>query len=89
MRAQAGTFKLPDLRQLADNIRDPVLRAVVKEPVAFWGGAFAGVLGLDIQEDPLRGWLERTRADAGVPYQMMVDRLASEAGRNRWQQRPR
>ncbi len=39
---------------------------VVQEPVAFWGGAFAGILGLDLSQDPLRGWLERTSVNAGV-----------------------
>jgi hypothetical protein len=45
---------------------DPVLRAALTEPVAFWGGVFAGALGLDEKEEPLRGWVERTAAAAGV-----------------------
>ena len=39
---------------------------VWQEPVAFWGGVFAGALGLNVDEDPLRGWLQRTAADAQV-----------------------
>ncbi len=40
--------------------------AASQEPVAFWGGVFAGALGLNVDEDPLRGWLQRTAADAQV-----------------------
>lgn len=39
---------------------------VWQEPVAFLGGVLAGVLGLNLKEDPLRSWLERTSAEAGV-----------------------
>jgi len=50
-----------------DNIGDPILRAAVKEPVAFWGGVFAGVLRLNLTEDPLKSWVERTASQAGLP----------------------
>lgn len=40
--------------------------AASQEPVAFWGGVFAGALGLNVDEDPLRSWLQRTAADAQV-----------------------
>lgn len=34
--------------------------------MAFWGGIFAGALRLDVTQDPLRTWVERTSAQAGV-----------------------
>ena len=37
-----------------------------QEPVAFWGGVFAGALGLSELDEPLRGWVERTAEQAGV-----------------------
>jgi len=40
--------------------------AASQEPVAFWGGVFAGALGLNVDADPLRSWLQRTAADAQV-----------------------
>lgn len=46
-------------------------RVAMQEPVAFWGGAFAGALGLNLQEDPLKSWLQRTASDAGVIYERM------------------
>lgn len=37
-----------------------------QEPVAFWGGFTAGALALNLSEDPLRSWIERTATDAQV-----------------------
>jgi hypothetical protein len=54
------------IEQLADGIEDPILRLAVKDPVAFTGGMFAGALKLSLNEDPLRSWIERTSALAGV-----------------------
>lgn len=34
--------------------------------MAFWGGVFAGALGLSELDEPLRGWVERTAEQAGV-----------------------
>ena len=39
---------------------DPILKSVLREPVAFIGGAVAGVLGFDLSADPLKGWIKRT-----------------------------
>lgn len=36
-----------------------------QEPVAFWGGIFAGNLGLNLEEEPLRSWVERTTEVGG------------------------
>ncbi len=38
----------------------------MQEPVAFWGGFTAGALALNLKEDPLRTWIERTAAGAQV-----------------------
>ncbi|XP_039011071.1 UPF0426 protein At1g28150, chloroplastic-like [Hibiscus syriacus] len=38
----------------------PILNQAVKEPVAFMGGVFAGILRLDLNEDPLKEWVVRT-----------------------------
>eukprot|EP01024_Parvocaulis_polyphysoides_P029063 TRINITY_DN26203_c1_g1_i1.p1 TRINITY_DN26203_c1_g1~~TRINITY_DN26203_c1_g1_i1.p1 ORF type:complete len:116 (-),score=9.88 TRINITY_DN26203_c1_g1_i1:391-738(-) len=56
--------------QLTERIDDPVLKLFVKEPVAFFGGVFAGIFGLNLQEDPLRTWIESTAASAGVSYEV-------------------
>ncbi|XP_028799574.1 UPF0426 protein At1g28150, chloroplastic [Neltuma alba] len=45
---------------------DPILKEAVKEPVAFLGGVFAGVLRLDLEEEPLKEWVTRTVEAAGV-----------------------
>ena len=40
----------------------------LQEPIAFWGGFFAGTLSLTLSEEPLRSWIERTSAEAGVRH---------------------
>ncbi|PIA35355.1 hypothetical protein AQUCO_03500030v1 [Aquilegia coerulea] len=37
-----------------------LVKQALKEPVAFMGGVFAGLLRLDLNEDPLKDWLTRT-----------------------------
>ncbi|KAE9589697.1 hypothetical protein Lal_00021601 [Lupinus albus] len=46
--------------------QDPVLKEALKEPVAFLGGVFAGVLRLDLNEEPLKEWITRTVEAAGI-----------------------
>ncbi|KAL5703351.1 hypothetical protein ACHQM5_028452 [Ranunculus cassubicifolius] len=43
----------------------PLLKEALKEPVAFFGGLFAGLLRLDLNEDPLREWISRTVEASG------------------------
>ncbi|KAM0851090.1 hypothetical protein ACQ4PT_052643 [Festuca glaucescens] len=43
-----------------------ILREALKEPVAFLGGVFAGLLRLDLNEDPLREWVTRTVEASGI-----------------------
>ncbi|KAF8014647.1 hypothetical protein BT93_H0452 [Corymbia citriodora subsp. variegata] len=43
-----------------------IIREALKEPVAFMGGMFAGILRLDLNEDPLREWVTRTVEASGI-----------------------
>ncbi|XP_010240160.1 UPF0426 protein At1g28150, chloroplastic isoform X1 [Brachypodium distachyon] len=43
-----------------------ILREAMKEPVAFMGGVFAGLLRLDLNEDPLKEWVTRTVEASGI-----------------------
>ncbi|KAB5516567.1 hypothetical protein DKX38_017730 [Salix brachista] len=38
----------------------------IVEPVAFMGGMFAGLLRLDLKEDPLKEWVTRTVEASGI-----------------------
>lgn len=51
-----------------DSVDDPLLRKAMKEPVAFFGGLFAGFLGLRVDEagSPLKAWVDAAAEDAGV-----------------------
>ncbi|KAJ1403990.1 hypothetical protein SESBI_26910 [Sesbania bispinosa] len=46
--------------------QDPIVKEALKEPVAFLGGVFAGILRLDLNEEPLKEWVTRTVEDAGI-----------------------
>eukprot|EP00898_Chlorokybus_atmophyticus_P003194 jgi/Chlat1/3876/Chrsp26S04016 len=46
--------------------RDSILSDAIQEPIAFLGGLFAGLLRLDLKEDPLREWVAETAEKAGV-----------------------
>uniref|UniRef100_A0A6N2N6D4 alcohol dehydrogenase n=1 Tax=Salix viminalis TaxID=40686 RepID=A0A6N2N6D4_SALVM len=45
---------------------EPILKDALKEPVAFMGGMFAGLLRLDLKEDPLKEWVTRTVEASGI-----------------------
>ncbi|XP_028119071.1 UPF0426 protein At1g28150, chloroplastic-like [Camellia sinensis] len=45
---------------------EPILKEALKEPVAFMGGMFAGLLRLDLNEDPLKEWVGRTVEASGI-----------------------
>lgn len=45
---------------------EPILKEALKEPVAFLGGVFAGLLRLDLNEDPLKEWVTRTVEASGL-----------------------
>ena len=65
-----------------DTVDDPLLRKAMKEPVAFFGGVFAGLLGLSVDEpgSPLTAWVDSTAAAAGVGVedQRVVDENTPE-----------
>jgi hypothetical protein len=44
---------------MALNELTPILQELVKEPVAFCSGFLSGVLRLDLNDDPVKSWLER------------------------------
>ncbi|KAL3163167.1 hypothetical protein ABBQ32_009575 [Trebouxia sp. C0010 RCD-2024] len=37
---------------------------IVQEPIAFLGGIFAGFLGLSLDQDPLKEWIQQTATDS-------------------------
>ncbi len=41
----------------------PFVRELARQPVAFCGGFFSGVFGLDLTEDPVRSWLNKQGAN--------------------------
>ncbi|XP_043695807.1 UPF0426 protein At1g28150, chloroplastic-like [Telopea speciosissima] len=45
---------------------EPILKEALKEPFAFMGGMFAGLLRLDLNEDPLKEWITRTVEASGI-----------------------
>jgi hypothetical protein len=40
----------------------PILNELLGQPVPFLGGLVSGFLKLDLQQDPLKGWLEQQGA---------------------------
>ncbi|NUN66133.1 hypothetical protein HCU40_15555 [Pseudanabaena biceps] len=40
----------------------PILNEFLGQPVAFFGGLVSGFLKLDLQQDPLKSWLEKQGA---------------------------
>ncbi|PIN09371.1 hypothetical protein CDL12_18049 [Handroanthus impetiginosus] len=46
--------------------QEPILKEALKEPVAFVGGIFAGLLRLDLNEEPLKEWVTRTVEASGM-----------------------
>lgn len=37
--------------------------ALLKNPVAFFGGCFVGIMELDVTQDPLKGWIQERVED--------------------------
>ncbi|CAK9862545.1 unnamed protein product [Sphagnum jensenii] len=57
---------LKSVRALLNPGDDPILKEVLKEPIAFFGGVFAGLPQLDLKEEPLREWVAWTSEAAGL-----------------------
>ncbi|XP_021888021.1 UPF0426 protein At1g28150, chloroplastic isoform X2 [Carica papaya] len=53
--------------------KEPILKDAIKEPVAFMGGVFAGLLRLDLNEDPLREWVSRNVEALGIKEDELAD----------------
>jgi hypothetical protein len=54
----------------------PILTELTKEPIAFCNGFVSGILRLDLNDDPLKTWLERQTG-----YTPPTDRSNSDNGR--------
>ncbi|CAK9260137.1 unnamed protein product [Sphagnum jensenii] len=65
-RRTSRRSSLKSVRALFNPGDDPILKEVLKEPIAFFGGVFAGLLRLDLNEEPLREWVARTSEAAGL-----------------------
>ncbi len=37
----------------------PVVKELIEQPVAFFGGFFSGMLRLNLKDDPVKTWLEQ------------------------------
>ncbi|KAL0318710.1 UNVERIFIED_CONTAM: hypothetical protein Sangu_2027200 [Sesamum angustifolium] len=70
-RSEVRAF-LPNLTQ------QPILKEALKEPVAFVGGMFAGLLRLDLNEEPLKEWVSRTVEASGMAAEEIRKRDAGE-----------
>ncbi|KAJ0235463.1 UPF0426 protein [Hirschfeldia incana] len=46
--------------------QEPILSEALKEPIAFVGGMFAGLLRLDLNDEPLKEWVTRTVEASGI-----------------------
>ncbi|KAK1263149.1 UPF0426 protein [Acorus gramineus] len=51
---------------------------VSSEPVAFMGGMFAGLLRLDLNEEPLKEWLTRTVETSGITEEEIGDEASRQ-----------
>lgn len=45
----------------------PLMKEFTAQPVAFLGGFFSGVLRLNLNEDPVKSWLDRQSATGSTP----------------------
>ncbi|MQL93801.1 hypothetical protein Taro_026438 [Colocasia esculenta] len=59
-------------------LEDPIFKEVLKEPVAFMGGMFAGLLRLDLNEEPLKEWITRTVEAAGITEEEISTELKTD-----------
>jgi hypothetical protein len=37
----------------------PVVKELIQQPIAFTGGFFSGLLRLNLNEDPVKSWIDR------------------------------
>ncbi|XP_042434160.1 UPF0426 protein At1g28150, chloroplastic-like [Zingiber officinale] len=67
------------VKAFVNPLDDPILKQAFKEPVAFVGGVFAGLLRLDLNEEPLREWIAKTVEVAGIDAEGDAQGNAAEA----------
>jgi len=62
--AQKAVFSNPRIKLYSASMYElkPILNEFLEQPVAFFGGLVSGFLKLDLQQDPLKGWLEKQGA---------------------------
>ncbi|XP_043700961.1 UPF0426 protein At1g28150, chloroplastic-like [Telopea speciosissima] len=67
-RVRFGGFRV---KAFFNPIEEPILKKALKEPVAFMSGMVAGLLRLDLNEDPLKEWITRTAEASGITEEEM------------------
>ncbi|CAL8467528.1 g7066 [Coccomyxa elongata] len=90
LKYRSVTKRVHVLGRLADGTGDPILKQALKEPIAFWGGFVAGVLGLNLEEDPLKTWIKRTASntqETPTPSQSIQERSSWAMPSTKTQQR--
>nr|GMC71161.1 UPF0426 protein At1g28150, chloroplastic [Ipomoea batatas] len=67
---EGGVGGLENTRKIFDyvdnGLPDVSLDECQTEPIAFMGGVFAGLLRLDLNEDPLKEWVTKTVEASGI-----------------------
>ncbi|WPT10964.1 hypothetical protein PSENEW3n2_00002136 [Picochlorum sp. SENEW3] len=51
------------LAQSSSSSSSRLMWALLKNPVAFFGGCFVGIMELDVTQDPLKGWIQERVED--------------------------
>lgn len=51
------------LAQSSSSSSSKLMWALLKNPVAFFGGCFVGIMELDVRQDPLKGWIQERVED--------------------------
>ncbi|XP_058097794.1 UPF0426 protein At1g28150, chloroplastic [Magnolia sinica] len=65
-KREIKSFRAFRAKAFFNPIDEPIVKEALKEPVAFMSGMFAGLLRLDLNEDPLKEWLTRTVEASGI-----------------------
>ncbi|KAI8106867.1 hypothetical protein M9434_001521 [Picochlorum sp. BPE23] len=60
--ARQGSLE-EEQKPLAQSSSSKLMWALVKNPVAFFGGCFVGIMELDVTQDPLKGWIQERVED--------------------------
>ncbi|KAK1304996.1 UPF0426 protein [Acorus calamus] len=74
-RRAAASFRI---NAFFNPLDERILNQAIKEPVAFMGGMFAGLLRLDLNEEPLKEWLTRTVETSGITEEEIGDEASTQ-----------